>query len=141
MIFAHTGKSRPLAYGVVFEDSLGNKHRAYLRGGKKDEIILSAGALGSPQLLMLSGIGPRKQLDALKIKVVLEQPFIGQGMADNPLNAVFIPSPIAVNPSGVQIVGITRFGSYIEAAGGFSFIFTPSPNYQGFSPQVTSLKY
>ncbi|PWA41685.1 oxygen-dependent choline dehydrogenase, FAD/NAD(P)-binding domain protein [Artemisia annua] len=130
-----SGKSRPMAYGVVFEDSLGNKHRAYLKGGKKDEIILSAGALGSPQLLMLSGIGPRKQLDALKIKVVLEQPFIGQGMADNPLNAVFIPAPVAVNPSGVQIVGITWFGSYIEEAGGFSFIFTPSPNYQGFSPQ------
>ncbi|GJV61215.1 HOTHEAD-like protein [Tanacetum coccineum] len=134
ILFKTIGKSRPLAYGVVFEDSLRKKHRAYLKGGKKDEIILSAGALGSPQLLMLSGVGPRKQLDALKIKVVVEQPFVGQGMADNPLNAVFIPSPIAFNPSGVQIVGITRFGSYIEAAGGFSFIFTPSPNYRGFSP-------
>ncbi|GJR88735.1 oxygen-dependent choline dehydrogenase [Tanacetum coccineum] len=136
ILFKTIGKSRPLAYGVVFEDSLRKKHRAYLKGGKKDEIILSAGALGSPQLLMLSGVGPRKQLDALKIKVVVEQPFVGQGMADNPLNAVFIPSPIAFNPSGVQIVGITRFGSYIEAAGGFSFIFTPSPNYRGFSPQM-----
>ncbi|PWA69094.1 glucose-methanol-choline oxidoreductase, FAD/NAD(P)-binding domain protein [Artemisia annua] len=62
-----------LYIGVVFEDLFGNNHQAYLKGGKKDE-ILSAGALASPQLLMLSDLGPRKQLDALKIKVVLEQP-------------------------------------------------------------------
>ncbi|GJY81843.1 polyubiquitin [Tanacetum coccineum] len=42
------------------------KHIAYLKDEQKDEIILSAGALGSSQLLMLSIIGPRKQLDALK---------------------------------------------------------------------------
>ena len=136
VIFACTGRSKPLAYGVVFEDSLGNKHKAYLKGGLNDEIILSAGALGSPQLLMLSGIGPKKQLDALKIKVLLQQPFVGKGMADNPMNALFIPSPIAVEPSMVVIVGITRFGSYIEAGCGGNFIFTKSPNYQGYSPQV-----
>ncbi|GJW69772.1 oxygen-dependent choline dehydrogenase [Tanacetum coccineum] len=136
ILFKNKGRSRPLAYGVVFQDSVGNKHMAYLKGGKKDEIILSAGALGSPQLLMLSGIGPRKQLDALKIKVVLQQPFVGKGMADNPLNAIFIPSPVAVDPSTVQVVGITRSGSYIEEAGGVSFIFTKAPNYQGFSPQM-----
>ncbi|PWA79492.1 oxygen-dependent choline dehydrogenase, FAD/NAD(P)-binding domain protein [Artemisia annua] len=62
-----------LYIGVVFEDLFGNNHQAYLKGGKQDE-ILSAGALASPQLLMLSDIGPRKQLDTLKIKVVLEQP-------------------------------------------------------------------
>ncbi|GKB13947.1 oxygen-dependent choline dehydrogenase [Tanacetum coccineum] len=66
-----SGRSGPLAYGVAFEDSLLNTHIACLKDEQKDEIILSVGALGSPQLLVLSGIGPRKQLDALKIKVVL----------------------------------------------------------------------
>ncbi|GJY36336.1 oxygen-dependent choline dehydrogenase [Tanacetum coccineum] len=132
----NAGRSRPLAYGVVFEDSLGNKHKAYLKGGRKDEIILSAGAIGSPQLLMLSGIGPKKQLDALKIKVVLQQPSLVKGMADNPMGAVFIPSPIVVEPSEVGIIGITRYGSYIEEAGGVNFVFTKDPDYQGFSPQM-----
>ncbi|KAJ0623089.1 putative glucose-methanol-choline oxidoreductase, FAD/NAD(P)-binding domain superfamily [Helianthus annuus] len=104
------GKSRPLAYGVTF----GNKHKAYLKGGKKNEVILSAGALGSPQLLMLSGIGPKEQLNAHKIKIVLEQPFVGKDMADNPMNTIFIPSPVVVEATIVQLVGITRFGSLRE---------------------------
>ncbi|KAI3829331.1 hypothetical protein L1987_03451 [Smallanthus sonchifolius] len=135
----YSRRSRPLAYGVVFEDSLGNKHKAYLKGGQKDEIILSAGALASPQLLMLSGIGPKEQLNAHKIKVMLYQPFVGKGMADNPMNSIFVPSPVAVEPSIVQVVGITRFGSYIEEAGGFNFIFANPSAYQGFSPQIENL--
>ncbi|KAL8259373.1 hypothetical protein R6Q59_027326 [Mikania micrantha] len=135
ILFKTKGRSRPLAYGVVFEDSLGNKHQAYLKGGRKNEIILSAGALGSPQLLMLSGIGPKEQLDAHKIKVMVDQPFVGKGMADNPMNTIFVPSPIAVEPSIVQVVGITRFGSYIEESGGFDFVFANASVYQGFSPQ------
>ncbi|XP_076887046.1 protein HOTHEAD-like [Bidens hawaiensis] len=133
VLFKHKGSAKPKAYGVVFEDRLGKKHVAYLKGRKQDEIILAAGALGSPQLLMLSGIGPKDQLDALNIRVVLEQPFVGQDMADNPQNSLFIPSPIAVSPSIIQVVGITPFGSYIEEAGGFNFIFANLSDYQGFT--------
>ncbi|KAI3682900.1 hypothetical protein L1987_83262 [Smallanthus sonchifolius] len=136
ILFKTKGRSRPLTYGVLFEDSLGNKHKAYLKGGPKDEIILSAGALASPQLLMLSGIGPKEQLNAHKIKVLLPQPLVGKGMADNPMNSIFVPSPIPVEPSIVQVVGITQFGSYIEEAGGFNFIFANPSAYQGFSPQM-----
>ncbi|KAF2313219.1 hypothetical protein GH714_009835 [Hevea brasiliensis] len=90
------GKPRPVAHGVVFRDASGAKHRAYLKKGSKNEIIISAGSLGSPQLLMLSGVGPQAQLKAHNITVVLDQPMVGQLMSDNPMNAVFIPSPIPV---------------------------------------------
>lgn len=50
----------------------------------KKEVIVSAGAFQSPQLLMVSGIGPRNQLEANGIKVLSELPGVGQNMWDHP---------------------------------------------------------
>lgn len=95
----------------------GKEHMAILNEGSlMNEVILSAGTLGSPQLLMLSGIGPAKHLMGHGIKVLLDQPMVGQGLSDNPMNLVLIPSPRPVEISLIEIVGITRFGSFIETA-------------------------
>ncbi|XP_021714069.1 protein HOTHEAD-like [Chenopodium quinoa] len=112
---------KPRAHGVIFRDSKGIKHKAYVKAGEMNEIILSAGALGSPQLLMLSGIGPKAHLKELGLELLVDQPMVGQGMTDNPMNAVMIPSPNPVEVSLIQAVGITEFGSYIEAASGTNF--------------------
>lgn len=127
-----------MAHGVAFRDSKGAKHRAYLKNGHKNEIIISSGALGSPQLLMLSGVGPAEQLKFHNITEVLDQPLVGQGMSDNPMNAIFVPSPLPVEVSLIQVVGITHFGSYIEAASGENFAGGASPprDYGMFSPKV-----
>ncbi|KAF2545969.1 hypothetical protein F2Q70_00019818 [Brassica cretica] len=37
---------------------------------------------------MVSGVGPSAQLQAQNITVVMDQPHVGQGMHDNPMNAV-----------------------------------------------------
>lgn len=116
ILFKPGGK--PRSYGVVFEDSNGINHWAYINEGSNNEILVTAGALGSPQLLMLSGIGPADHLRANGIEVILDQPMVGQGMADNPMNALFIPSTEPLEISLIQTVGITPFGSYIEAASG-----------------------
>lgn len=44
------------------------------------EIILSAGAIASPKLLMLSGIGPKKHLKKFDIPVVLDSPHVGSNL-------------------------------------------------------------
>lgn len=49
----------------------------------RKEVILSAGVINSPQLLMLSGIGPKKHLDELKIPVVLDKPGVGENLQDH----------------------------------------------------------
>ena len=137
------GVPYPVAYGVVFTDPLGVQHRVYLRDGAKNEVILSAGTLGSPQLLMLSGVGPQAHLEAHGIQVLVDQPMVGQGVADNPMNSVFIPSPVPVTLSLVQVVGITRSGSFIEGVSGSEFGIPVSEgarrlarNFGLFSPQV-----
>ena len=47
------------------------------------EIILSAGAINSPQLLQLSGIGPKRLLIKNGIKVVIDQPNVGKHLQDH----------------------------------------------------------
>jgi choline dehydrogenase len=49
------------------------------------EVILSAGAVVSPQLLMLSGIGPADHLTDHGLKVVADVPGVGQNLQDHPL--------------------------------------------------------
>jgi choline dehydrogenase len=48
------------------------------------DIILCAGAIGSPHLLMLSGVGPSDELRALGVHVVHDAPGVGKGLADHP---------------------------------------------------------
>jgi len=49
-----------------------------------DEILLSAGPIGSPHLLMLSGIGPADQLAEHGISLVKDVPGVGQNLRDHP---------------------------------------------------------
>jgi choline dehydrogenase len=67
-----------------------------LRGGQsatvtaQGEVILSAGAIGSPQLLQLSGIGDARHLTSLGIEVVKDLPGVGQNLQDHlQIRAVF----------------------------------------------------
>lgn len=48
-----------------------------------NEVVLAGGGILSPQLLMVSGVGPAKQLDRLNIEPVLEQEAVGQNMHDH----------------------------------------------------------
>lgn len=111
---------RPRAIGVVFKDENGKRHQATLSNGRQSEVIVSSGAIGTPQLLMLSGIGPKQELQNFNIPLVLDNPFVGRGMADNPMNTIFVPSKRQVHQSLIEIVGITKRGVYIEASCGYS---------------------
>ena len=74
------------AYGVEF-DHFGQRKQVFARR----EIVLSAGSVNSPQLLMLSGIGPRRHLQKLGIKVRSDLP-VGKNLQDHiyPLGLSFI---------------------------------------------------
>jgi choline dehydrogenase len=68
------------AAGVVLRDRRGREE--VVRADR--EVLLSAGAIGSPQLLMLSGIGPADHLREHDIAVVVDNPAVGANLQDHP---------------------------------------------------------
>ncbi|CAK9825472.1 Glucose dehydrogenase [FAD, quinone] [Anthophora retusa] len=71
------GKSKT-AYGVQFR--IGSKRRI-VKANR--EVILSAGAIQSPHILMLSGIGPKDHLNELNIPLVQDAPGVGKNLQDH----------------------------------------------------------
>jgi len=67
------------AVGVEYRTA-GRTSRAYADG----EVLLAGGAVNSPQLLMLSGIGPAPHLREVGVDVVHDLPGVGQGLQDHP---------------------------------------------------------
>lgn len=73
---------------IVVEDGRAIAAR-YMKGGKtievkaKQEVILAAGAFGSPQILLLSGIGRADELRAHGLETVHELPGVGQNLQDH----------------------------------------------------------
>ena len=57
-----------------------------VRAGR--EVLLSAGAIGSPQLLLLSGVGPAQELRATGIDVLHDLPGVGRNLQDHPFVTV-----------------------------------------------------
>ncbi|XP_024980370.1 protein HOTHEAD isoform X2 [Cynara cardunculus var. scolymus] len=118
IIFDTTGK-KPRAVGVLFKDENGAEHEAFISRRRKSEIVVTSGAIGSPQLLLLSGIGPKPDLEKLNISVVHDNKFVGKHMSDNPMNSIYVPFNRPVKQSLIETVGITKMGVYIEASSGY----------------------
>ena len=49
-----------------------------------DEIVLCSGTIGSPQILLLSGVGPAEQLGSFGVNLVHELPGVGENLRDHP---------------------------------------------------------
>jgi len=107
---------------------------AYLHNGETrevhvaKEVILSGGAINSPQLLLLSGVGPAAQLAALDIPVVVDLPGVGHNLQDHV--AVFMnyectePISLADSNSAAALLEYQHFrkgplSSNVGEAGGY----------------------
>jgi choline dehydrogenase-like flavoprotein len=66
------------------------------------EVILSAGAVGSPHLLLLSGIGPRGELKTAGVSCVVDSPHVGKHLKDHIQVPLFFAAP-GVGVSMVEV--------------------------------------
>lgn len=65
---------------------------------RADEVVLAAGAIGSPVILLRSGIGPAEELSALGIPVVLDAPSVGRNLHDHLLSPVIFTTTREIAP-------------------------------------------
>ena len=129
-----TIKTNALATGLVIEGGRA-AGVTYLHGGQEEtaraeaEVILAAGAIGSPQLLMLSGIGPADDLHAHGIYVIADNPAVGANLADHPAVPVLWSTPAvkglweSTGNAGIARWRLSHRGpltSNIAEAGGFA---------------------
>ncbi|RTL69158.1 MAG: ATP-binding cassette domain-containing protein [Pseudonocardiaceae bacterium] len=75
-------------------------------------VTLSAGAFGTPAILMRSGIGPRATLDALGVEVVADLAGVGENLMDHPTSALALaPKPGVCNPEDPLVQMMLRYTS------------------------------
>lgn len=95
-----------------------------LSGGPLDtvranlEVILCAGAIGSPEILLRSGIGPAAQLQAAGLQVVHDLPGVGQNLQDH-VDCMVICTTKSATPYGVSLAALPRL-----AMDGIKYLFT-----------------
>ena len=122
---------------AVEAERLGVGHE--FRAGR--EVIVCGGAYNSPQLLMLSGIGPAEHLEMREIEVVLDFPQVGENLIDHPaVSFVYTGSEeasllLALEPSALEEFELHQTGpltSNLAESGGFTRIHdgAPAPEIQ-----------
>jgi choline dehydrogenase len=97
----------------------------------KGEVILSAGALESPKLLMLSGVGPGDHLRALDIPVVADRPSIGTGLHDHPNVPVFFRADREIDCRFPQLYSFYRTNpatALPQDQSDTCYVFWPAPS-------------
>jgi choline dehydrogenase len=93
------------------------------------EVVLCGGAFNSPQLLMLSGVGPAEHLALREVEVLLDQPAVGENLSDHAATYGVWTTPEpesllrALEPAALEEYTATQtgpFASNLAEAGGFA---------------------
>lgn len=98
--------------GVLIEDgrAIGVRYGDGTVVRARREVILSAGAIGSPHLLMLSGVGAADELRAEGVEPVHELPQVGRNLQDHLASGIILHCPRPITLTGAESAGnLLRF--------------------------------
>lgn len=97
---------------VLFEGkrAIGVEHDGGSQVRASKEVILSAGAIGSPYLLMRSGVGAAEELRDAGVEIVHELPEVGKNLQDHLSTGVFLecPQPVTLT-SAESLLNLLRY--------------------------------
>lgn len=105
-VLTDTVDGQPRALGVEYRPDGGRGAVQNLMLKPGGEVLLSAGAFGSPQLLMLSGIGPAEHLREHGIPVVHHLPGVGENLHDHPDVVMVVNAPKVTGLFGISLPGV-----------------------------------
>ncbi|HEX4186258.1 MAG TPA: GMC family oxidoreductase N-terminal domain-containing protein [Solirubrobacteraceae bacterium] len=140
--YLHPAMERPnltalpymLAERILFDGARAVGVQASQLGQAQDfraerEVILCGGAYNSPQLLMLSGIGPAEHLALREIELLLDQPAVGANLSEHAATQLVWTTPepqsllLALEPAALEEYEASRTGPFtsnLAEAGGFA---------------------
>jgi len=131
VLFRNGADGVPEAYGVEMVSGLLIHARS--------EVILSAGAVGSPHILLLSGVGPKAHLESKGVRIVADVPGVGRNLKDHLMlaqNYRLKPSVPTFDPANPMDLARSLGPYFLQGQGIFAtswvqaVLFTDSKKYQ-----------
>ncbi|KAJ0175815.1 hypothetical protein K1T71_008974 [Dendrolimus kikuchii] len=99
---------------VGIEIKLCNKK--IIKAMARKEVIISAGTVNSPQLLMVSGVGPAKHLKEKGIEIVTDSPYVGDGFQDQPFIQLLLSGKKGISTLLQNFETITSVNNFVLPA-------------------------
>jgi choline dehydrogenase len=103
LIIEESNEGTKYASGVVLRSEDGSLKFIHIKD--EGEVIVSCGAIDSPKLLQLSGIGPKRLIEELEIPLVLDAPAVGEGLRDHVMYILAFETPTLpekCSPNGIN---------------------------------------
>ncbi|KAH0833084.1 hypothetical protein J3R83DRAFT_12076 [Lanmaoa asiatica] len=112
-IIFDSSSGTPRAVAVDFANS--KQHAPCFRARARKEVIVCAGAIHTPQILMISGVGPASLLKEHSIPVLIDSPGVGANLTDHPVCYFRLKDKLGISLNFTQPYDLTSTFKLLRA--------------------------